>query len=72
MNKDLQIGQRVRLSASHCWERNDANPTHCDGTVIDPASIGGTTGWVYVDWDNGGFNSYVPEDDDLIPVEATA
>ena len=71
MNKDLQIGQRVRLSEDHEWDRNYTNPTHCDGIVIDPAIIDDAIGWVYVDWDNGGFNSYKPTDDDLIPVEAT-
>lgn len=72
MNKDLQIGQRVRLSEDHQWDRTShdngfGNPTDCDGTVnrIDDQ------GWLCVDWDNGRYNNYAPFDDDLIPVEAT-
>ena len=66
MNKDLQIGQRVRLSEDHCWMRDCTNPTDCEGLVEDVDS------WICVGWDNGEWSAYDANDSDLIPVDATA
>ena len=73
MNKDLQIGQRVRLSENHEWDVTDygngfGNPTDCDGTV----NLIDDQGWVSVNWDNDRHNNYAPYDSDLIPIDATA
>ena len=70
MNKELQIGQRVRLSESSYWVNKSLgnNPVDQSGTVIGFTVIG----WVIVDWDVGCDNTYRPTDSDLIPVEATA
>lgn len=67
MNKDLQIGQRVRLSDDHRWTRDCTNPTDCDG-LVDSV----TEEWVGIEWENGYHNSYKSHDSDLIPVDATA
>lgn len=76
MNKDLQIGQRVRLSEDHEWTHDgdvtdygygSGNPTNCDGTVDNVYEY-----WLGVKWDNGYHNSYRRDDSDLIPVDATA
>ena len=69
MNKDLQIGQRVRLSEDSYWINNSPgnNPVDRSGTVTGVTD----SGWVSVDWDVGIYNDYRPTDSDLIPVEAT-
>ena len=70
MNKDLQVGQRVRLSEDSYWIRHGSgnNPTCVNGVMVGFAP----TGWVIVRWDSGYDNRYCPTDSDLIPVEATA
>lgn len=64
MNKELGVGQRVRLNSNTIWDTtSDSNPLDCNGTVTD------FDGWVRVKWDNGVENAYRPYDEDLIPVE---
>ena len=69
MNKDLQVGQRVRLSEDSYWINNSLgnNPVDRSGTVTGFTD----SGWVIVDWDVGRDNTYRSTDSDLIPVEAT-
>lgn len=64
MNKELEIGQRVRLSSNTLWATGDYNPLDCFGTVVESPD-----GWTGVEWDNGCSNAYKPYDEDLIPVE---
>lgn len=66
MNKDIQVGSRVKLSEDTKWTISDYNPIGVLGTVIDVDS------WVEVDWDNGEWNSYQGCHDDLIVVEEQA
>lgn len=64
MNKELEIGQRVRLSPNTRWDTTkEQNPLFCNGTVVD------YYGWILVEWDNNTENEYKPYDEDLIPVE---
>lgn len=65
MNKDLQVGQRVKLSPSTRWSIRDTNPLDCEGTVARNLY----KGWTRVNWDNGFDNSYLLNDDDLIPLD---
>ena len=65
MNKDLEIGDKVLFDPSVSrWDINcPANPTNILGTVSEINYL------VTVDWDNGEFNDYDPDDEDLILVE---
>ena len=65
MNQDLEIGDRVLFDPSVSrWDINSpANPTNILGTVSEINYL------VTVDWDNGEFNDYDPDDEDLILVE---
>ena len=65
MNKDLEIGDRVLFGPSVSrWDINSpSNPTNILGTVSELDYL------VTVDWENGEFNTYYPEDEDLILVE---
>lgn len=68
MNKDLQVGQRVKLSPDSTWCGGDTNPLDCEGEVV--ASDHGFRGeWVRVKWANGEKNAYRPKDSDLIPLD---
>lgn len=72
-NKDLAAGDRVRLDpSSSLYGRWRDNPKDCLGTVreIDEDDD------LVIDWDNGEYNYYTPEDQHLIiefsnPVEKT-
>ena len=66
MNKDIAIGSMVRLIEDTEWTIGDCNPIGVLGTVIDVDS------WVYVEWDNGKWNSYKGFHHDLIVVEEKA
>lgn len=70
MNKDLQIGQRVRLSATCRRPMTHFDPINCDGIVI--GNITAKTDKVWVQWGNHFQSWYEPTNSDLIPVEATA
>ena len=65
MNKDLEIGDRVLFDPSISrWDINSpANPTNIFGTVSELDYL------VTVDWENGEFNTYYPDDEDLILVD---
>ena len=65
MNKDLEIGDRVLFDPSVSrWDINSpANPTNILGTVSELDYL------VTVDWDNGEWNEYNLDDEDLILVE---
>ena len=65
MNKDLEIGDRVLFNPSVSrWDINSpANPTNILGTVSELDYL------VTVDWDNGEWNEYNLDDEDLILVE---
>ena len=65
MNKDLEIGDRVLFDPSVSrWDINSpSNPTNILGTV------NGVDWLVTVDWDNGEWNEYNHDDEDLILVE---
>ena len=65
MNKDLEIGDRVLFDPSVSrWDINlPANPANVLGTV------NGVDYLITVDWDNGEYNDYDPDDEDLILVE---
>lgn len=65
MNKELEIGQRVRFNSSNSnWEVSTHNPYGGFGTIQESPD-----GWVWVKWDNGFENAYRPYDEDLVPVE---
>jgi hypothetical protein len=64
MNKELEIGQRVRLNRNTYWDtESKINPLYCNGTVIECGGL------VLVKWDNEVENDYSPYDEDLVPVE---
>ena len=65
MNQDLEIGDRVLFDPSVSrWDINSpANPTNIIGTVSEFDYL------VTVEWENGEFNTYYPDDEDLILVE---
>ena len=65
MNKDLKIGDRVLFDPSVSrWDINSpSNPTNILGTVT------GVDLLVAVDWDNGEWNEYNVNDEDLILAE---
>lgn len=67
MNKDLKVGQRVKLSPDSMW--NNGGPD-------DPINVGGVIyrdpdAWVWVKWDNGHASVYNLDDSDLIPVDVS-
>ncbi len=76
MNKNLKIGDRVRLSKNSIWVNpwSRRNPENYLGTVvealkdpvIDPKFA---LEWINVLWDNGYDNNYDPNDSDLIKQE---
>ncbi|UNY40478.1 hypothetical protein KLEP7_gp97 [Pseudaeromonas phage vB_PpeM_ KLEP7] len=65
MNKDLDIGDRVLFDPSVSrWDiGSPSNPIETLGTV------NGIDYWITVDWDNGEWNEYNPNDEDLILVK---
>ena len=65
MNKDLEIGDRVLFNPSVSrWDIDSpSNPTNTLGTVSE------LDYWITVDWDNGEWNEYNLNDEDLILVE---
>lgn len=71
-NRYLKKGDRVTLSADARYLACDANPKEgsewfCEGTIRKGVPDG--TYFVYVDWDNGRFNSYLQEDSDLTLID---
>lgn len=64
-NKDLKVGDRVKIDWNVCkWCPGLANP-ECAGTVIKLDA----DNWVEVDWDNGVSNVYRPNDSDLVAID---
>lgn len=65
MNKDLEIGDRVLFDPIVSrWDIDSPdNPSDIVGTVSE------VDYWVTVEWDNGGWNRYNPNDEDLILVD---
>lgn len=43
MNKELDIGQRVRFNTDSRWEVSDSNPIHCFGTIQESPD-----GWIWL------------------------
>ena len=65
MNRDLEIGDRVLFDPSVSrWDIDSPdNPSGIVGTVSE------VDYWITVEWDNGEWNEYDPNDEDLILVE---
>ena len=68
MNKDLEIGEVVKLSPTTGWSTSDVmNPLNIKGIVVSQDK-----GWTGVDWsntENGLTNMYKSNEEDLIIVE---
>ena len=62
-NKDLEVGSRVTLSSDTSWYLSKDNPIGINGTIRE------VDWWVWVKWDNGASNAYIPYDKDLVLVE---
>lgn len=63
MNKELEVGDIVRLHPDHEWSASDANPVGIDGVVVNVQF------YIDVEWDNGTWNAYLPHHSDLIKQE---
>lgn len=61
-NQDLKVGDKVMLSSRSKWTINIyENPLNVVGEVVEKGNS-----WVFVQWSNGGYNSYKSKDSDLI------
>ena len=62
----MKIGDRVKMSAAGRDEYGDwpNNPHDVEGEVSEPME--GEKEWISVNWDNGGWNEYLPEHLELI------
>ena len=61
-NQDLKVGDTVMLSSGSKWTINILdNPLNVVGEVVEKGNS-----WVFVQWSNGGYNSYKSKDSDLI------
>ncbi len=60
-NQDLKVGDKVILSSRSKWFQCTDNPLNVVGEVVEKGNS-----WVYVQWSNGGYNSYKSKDSDLI------
>lgn len=61
-NQDLKVGDTVMLSSGSKWTINIyENPLNVVGEVVEKGNS-----WVFVQWSNGGYNSYKSKDSDLI------
>jgi hypothetical protein len=60
-NQDLKVGDKVILSSRSKWFQCTDNPLNVVGEVVEKGNS-----WVFVQWSNGGYNSYKFEDSDLI------